>query len=78
MSEEPKKRAPRCTPANGRCPDCETPLGNWGAESDGDGGIYDVLGCGECGLAQFQRHATYCLCAECAEGVNKMHRIEAD
>lgn len=32
----------------GLCPDCGTPLENWGAASDGNGDIYDEIGCPLC------------------------------
>ena len=32
----------------GFCPNCGTPLDNWGASSRGDGSIYDEIGCDTC------------------------------
>jgi hypothetical protein len=49
----------------GYCPDCGAPLQNWGAHSDGDGDIYDAIGCPECEEVKEKRHATYCHCQLC-------------
>ncbi len=43
------------------CPNCGGQLDNAGAQSDGDGDIYDVLSCRECGPV-FHWHASYCRC----------------
>lgn len=32
----------------GTCPDCGSGLENWGAYSDGDGDLYDLIGCPNC------------------------------
>lgn len=32
----------------GTCPECGSALENWGAQSDGDGDLYDALGCPLC------------------------------
>jgi len=49
----------------GLCPDCGAPLENWGAASDGDGDIYDEIGCSQCEEIKEKWHATYCRCPEC-------------
>jgi hypothetical protein len=47
-----------------KCHQCGGPLENSGAESQGDGDIYDLLCCAECGPA-YEWHATYCRCDRC-------------
>lgn len=50
------------------CPNCGGPLENHGAESHGDGDMYDLLVCckGEppCGPV-YEWHASYCRCERC-------------
>lgn len=43
----------------GTCPDCGAYLENWGAVSDGDGDIYDELGCPNCQEAVGQHNLHY-------------------
>jgi hypothetical protein len=50
----------------GDCPDCGTPLQNWGAASDNTGAIFDEIGCPLCEEVRRQVHATYCKCPACA------------
>lgn len=50
---------------HGFCPKCEYPLTSWGAASDGDGDIYDEIGCDRCEEVIRKEHASYCTCAEC-------------
>lgn len=79
------KRAPRCTPAFGRCPDCRTPLQLWkfqvrGDDHGGSGATVDVrsfheLGCPECQAVKIQRHHVSCLCWDCAAAVALDHKI---
>lgn len=49
----------------GFCPKCDYPLTNWGAASDGDGDIYDEIGCDRCEEVIRKEHASYCTCPEC-------------
>src|SRR5438093_7885826 len=42
------------------CPDCGTMLMNHGAESQGDGDIYDVWYCNECHCTKYRFHSWYC------------------
>jgi len=46
------------------CPNCGGALENCGAQSQGDGDIYDLLECRECGPV-FEWHASYCRCERC-------------
>lgn len=48
------------------CPECGGKLDNHGAESRGDGDIYDTLSCPECGPV-YEWHATYCRCQACGD-----------
>lgn len=50
---------------HGLCPKCDYPLTNWGAASDGDGDIYDEIGCDRCEEVIRKEHASYCTCLEC-------------
>lgn len=50
---------------HGFCPKCDYPLTNWGAASDGDGDIYDEIGCDRCEEVVRKEHASYCTCPEC-------------
>jgi len=50
---------------HGFCPKCDYPLTSWGAASDGDGDIYDEIGCDRCEEVVRKEHASYCTCAEC-------------
>lgn len=50
---------------HGFCPKCDYPLTNWGAASDGDGDIYDEIGCDRCEEVIRKEHASYCTCPEC-------------
>lgn len=43
------------------CPTCGEALSNGGAESKGDGDIYDIWDCKNCGPT-YEVHATYCQC----------------
>lgn len=59
MASKPKAR--RLAP---ECPNCGGPCSNHGAESRGDGDIYDVWWCrgeGQCGPV-LHIHADYCKC----------------
>ncbi len=60
-----------------KCPNCGAPLHNYGAESHGDGDMYDLLVCEgypaeteywekgvPCGPV-FEWHASYCRCERC-------------
>lgn len=49
----------------GLCPSCGTPLENWGAASQGDGDIFDEIGCPLCEEVIDEIHADYCQCADC-------------
>ena len=49
------------------CPDCGTTIVNHGAESQGDGDIYDVWYCIDCHCAKYHSHAKYCECQACRE-----------
>jgi hypothetical protein len=49
----------------GFCPKCQYPLTNWGAGSDGDGDIYDEIGCDRCEETIRKEHASYCTCSDC-------------
>lgn len=40
---------------------------NHGAESQGDGDMYDVWYCTDCHCAKYHVHAKYCECQACAE-----------
>lgn len=53
------------------CPQCGAKLENNGAESKGDGDIYDVLWCDECGPA-YHWHASYC---ECGCGGDRLFNV---
>lgn len=44
------------------CPDCGERLHNEGAESQGDGDIYDVWACPQCETRKFEHDASYCAC----------------
>ncbi len=84
MNRAPKtKRAPRCSPANGRCPDCLTPLQEWPVRHNGSGtaladfAIFVELVCPMCEAAKYRRHELACRCADCARGVDKLHRLES-
>jgi hypothetical protein len=48
------------------CPDCGFTLSNAGAESQGDGDMYDVWYCNTCHCRKYHEHASYCECIECA------------
>ncbi len=69
------KRAPRCSPANGRCPDCTTPLQVW-ALANAIAATYIELGCPMCEAAKIRLHVAACRCADCANGVAKRHAVE--
>lgn len=47
------------------CPDCHTMLQNHGAESRGDGDMYDVWYCNDCHCVKYHAHAKYCQCNRC-------------
>jgi hypothetical protein len=49
------------------CPDCGGFLSNHGAESCGDGDVYDVWYCIDCHCAKYHVHARYCECQACTE-----------
>lgn len=50
----------------GTCPNCGSPLMNWGAASHGDGDIFDEIGCDVCEEVIYEKHASYCECVDCA------------
>ena len=60
----PSCPAPRCTKA----------LQNHGAESHGDGDIFDLLWCPDHGPV-YHFHADYCRCRDCRYGENKLHDV---
>jgi ribosomal protein L37E len=53
------------------CPNCGGKLENEGAESQGDGDMYDVLSCRECGPV-YHWHASYC---ECGCGGHRLFNV---
>lgn len=57
------------------CPDCGNTLSNSGAESRGDGDIYDVWYCDECHCAKYRIHANYCRCIDCGDGGGTVERV---
>ncbi len=71
----PTKRAPRCSPANGRCPDCRTPLRQW-TFANAIEATYIELGCTMCEAVKLRLHVEACRCADCARGVDKLHGVE--
>lgn len=75
MNRPPQtKRAPRCFPAFGRCPDCTTPLQDWGTIFK-EREVATALGCAMCEAVKFKLHSPVCLCADCANGVPKLHPV---
>lgn len=75
MSTPAKSRATRCSPANGRCPDCLTPLQKWRG-CNGAKWIGTELGCPGCKKIVFIQHEKFCVCDDCRSGIDKLHRIE--
>ncbi len=73
------KRAPRCSPAFGRCPDCRTPLQLWETKTRTEkkvGSIYfNELGCPQCQAVKIERHHVACLCDDCECGIPADHKI---
>lgn len=49
----------------GRCLHCGAAIQNFGAHSDGDGDLYDLIGCPDCGEVMEKVHASSCQCPEC-------------
>lgn len=60
------------------CPDCGAPCENHGAESRGDGDMYDAWHCPKCLRRCFEVHASYCECVDCEGHCGKVHRVEDD
>lgn len=63
-----KKRPLRVLPD---CPNCGESLANHGAQSHGDGDIFDELYCPLCGPV-YHWHATYC---ECGCGGGRLENV---
>lgn len=60
------------------CPDCGTTLSCEGAESRGDGDMYQGWYCHDCHCRKYEEHASYCRCIDCQSGCSKWHRVEDD
>ena len=58
------------------CPECERPCSNHGAESRGDGDMYDVWACDRCHRRCYEVHAGYCECIDCQGGCGRVHRCD--
>ena len=70
------KRAPRCSPAHGRCPDCRTPLGNWGIATERwktARVLANEIGCPVCLRVVYVDHYPACICADCQAGQPQRH-----
>jgi hypothetical protein len=62
----------------GNCPTCGYPLSNWGAASDGDGDLYDEIGCDACQEVVRKIHAETCECVDCLAYRGEYYATEAE
>lgn len=60
------------------CPDCDSVLCCEGAESQGDGDMYQGWYCNDCHARKYEEHASYCECIDCQNGNSKWRRVYDD